>query len=620
MTPVFLLVPATALAGLILLRSKLVSSYTQALIWTFVISMIAVASATELLSVFGALNETAIAGLWLLAFLLLLGSIVALKAWPPKPTISRSQLPALVVITAFFAAETVIALAASPTGADGATYRLPRVMQWLQNQDLAAFPTIVERQIYIPPVADFLVLHSVAITGTDVWVNAPQLFAGVVLVFAAAAIGRWLTGSLQAWSLAAVFAVTTPVVLSQMVAVQSDLISAALVLSALFVSTVGAGRNLAVNAALLAAISAVAIGAKVTGFVLIVPIICYFFWRHRLHLTSTIRAFVLSGLAISLITVIPHLVRLNDVYGSPLKQADSVFNSTFSFAAAFLNIPRVVISLGSVPVTWVNSQATSLMNFLFDSLAGPDSQTIGVFGSTTFRVEPWFTEDYVSAPLQIALTVGFLLIVAFGRIRKLSWLALVIVGQIVLLGGTLLWQPWINRFSFPIAIVGSIGAAALLASKGRILRGSMMALSVLIALPLLLYPKGREWLASPGFEALGLSRFEPRIKPGERRYFDAASSEIAVIDRIEQLRPRSVRLYLPGYGKDGEGSVEYPWWPAIRERLPEIRIEHARSIPPLPPVQEPKGDYVTICLESCPIAPSEVGEQFGNLTLVIGRN
>jgi hypothetical protein len=618
-TAAFALVPATLFVALLFLRGRISQSYTEALVWVFVASFVGVTVTTELLSVMGWLNPSSLTLVWLVALVVLLLLMVGLRVKPVRPQIKANQWGALVVVAVFFGIELFNALAARPTGADGSTYRLPRVMQWLQNDRVEVFPTIVERQVYIPPAADFWFLHTLGISRNDLWVNFPQLFAGLVVVFSAAAIGGWLARSNKAWSLAAIFAVTTPILLSQMISVQSDLLSAALVLSALFVATVGAEARPLLSTAALAAISSIAIGAKVTGFVLIIPILIYFLWIQRARFRSVLVTLIAFGSATALVTVVPHLIRLSKVYGSPFMQTDNYFNIPPSLVAAFLNIPRVVVSLGSLPSQWFSSQGSRVFNSMSDAILGQGSEAIGVWGETTFQVAPWFTEDYVSAPVQIFLTLIFVTLVIVRREKVFLWLALLVVAQVALLGAMVLWQPWINRFSFPIAIIGSLGAAGYLAHRHWLIRGLLVILSIAVAVPLLLYPKGREWLPSPGFPALGLSTFDARITPWERAYFAPGSSEALAVERVAEIEPNLVRLYLPGFGKDGEGSVEYPWWPALREYLPDVRIEHARSIPPMPPVPKPTEKYVTICVEVCPVAPGETAEQIGDLTVVSGE-
>jgi hypothetical protein len=102
-----------------------------------------------------------------------------------------------------------------------------------------------------------------------------------------------------------------------------------------------------------------------------------------------------------------------------------------------------------------------------------------------------------------------------------------------------------------------------------------------------------------------LSSFPARVEIGDRAYFQPDSREYSTAELVADQNPDVVRLYLPGYGKDGIGSSEYPWWLELRNRLPQVRLEHARSIPPMPDVAAPESNTVVICVEACPEVPGE---------------
>jgi hypothetical protein len=554
--------------------------------------------------------------LWVFIALLAAGALWRFRHRLIWPVIGRERVLGAVTAAVFFGVSGFIALAFLPTGADGATYRLPRVMQWLQNQDLGAFPTIVERQIYVPPAADFWLVHLIGVSGSDVWVNFSQFFAALVVVIAAGALAVDYSSKPQAWNFAVILTVTTPILLSQLVSVQTDLISAALVISGLYVATVTAKNRLRLAGVALGLISALAVGAKATGALLLLPVIAYFIWAHRKEFRQVLPDFLLAGLGGLLVAVLPHLLRLQGVYGAWVPKSENYFNLPFSFEVAVLNVPRNFISLFAPPLQSFNEVTSKGLNDFFALFFGPGVDELGVWADSTFALNPWFSEDYVSALLQALLTLVFVVLALVNRAHKLGWLAAIVIAQVVVVGVTLLWQPWINRFIFVIAIIGSVGFAAYLGSRVRWLQIFASALAILIALPLLIYPKGREWFPSPGFSVLGLSSFPARVEIGARAYFQPDSREYLTAELVADQNPDVVLLYLPGYGKDGIGSSEYPWWLELRNRLPQVRLEHARSIPPMPDVAAPERNTVVICVEACPEVPGERLANFEGVEVV----
>jgi hypothetical protein len=612
----FALIAFSLAALVVLARALVASSYAEALVLSFVAAFTFVVVSVEVLAAFHSISTGALAWLWVLVALAAAAALLRFRPKLIRPHIGRERLVGAVTASLIFIISGFIALAFAPSGADGATYRLPRVMQWLQNQDLSAFPTIVERQIYIPPAADYWLAHVIGVSNSDIWVNAPQFLAGFVVVIAAGALAFNLSGSNQAWNLSVILSVTTPVLLSQLVSVQSDLISAALVISGLYVVVVTATEHLRLAAVTLGVICALAAGAKATGALLLIPIVVYFIWANRGELRRVLPPLGLAALGGFALAIAPHLSRLQSVYGVWIPKSENYLNAPFSLEVAVLNVPRNFVSLFSPPLQGLNKTISDWINEFSGAIFGSDAAQTGVWGDSLFALNPWFSEDYVSAPLHALLALVFVVLALVNRARGLGWLALVVVAQILVVGVSLLWQPWINRFTFIIAIAGCVGFAAYIGERVKWLRVSLASLAVVIALPLLVYPKGREWLPSPGLPVLGLSSFPARVEIGNRNYFTAESTEIRVAEFVAQQNPGAVRLYLPGYGKDGIGSAEYPWWAELRNRLPQVRIEHARSIPPMTPTTTPVIDTLVICVEACPNVQGERLANFDGVEVV----
>ena len=52
------------------------------------------------------------------------------------------------------------ALLSPPNSADTMSYHLPRVLHWIQNGDVAFFPTSYLSLIVMPPAAEYMMLHA----------------------------------------------------------------------------------------------------------------------------------------------------------------------------------------------------------------------------------------------------------------------------------------------------------------------------------------------------------------------------------------------------------------------------------------------------------------------------
>jgi 4-amino-4-deoxy-L-arabinose transferase-like glycosyltransferase len=134
---------------------------------------------------------------------------------------------ALLICIVFIAM--VIALVAwifPPNTWDSMTYHLARVVHWVQNHSLEHYPSNVLRQLYYCPFVEYIILHTLILTGGDHLANFVQFFA---------MIGSWigvytiagLLGAERLGRLLAVFlAATIPMGILQGSSTQTDYVAA----------------------------------------------------------------------------------------------------------------------------------------------------------------------------------------------------------------------------------------------------------------------------------------------------------------------------------------------------------------------------------------------------------
>ncbi|WP_320069016.1 hypothetical protein [Micromonospora sp. RTGN7] len=123
--------------------------------------------------------------------------------------------------------ELLIALLAEPNNFDSQTYHLPKVEHWVAQGDLDFWPTMIHRQVTIPPGAEYLLLHLRLFTGGDSSHNLVQWAAGVGCLLVAARITAQLGGGRRAQLLTAFVLASTPMVALQATSTQTDLVCAA---------------------------------------------------------------------------------------------------------------------------------------------------------------------------------------------------------------------------------------------------------------------------------------------------------------------------------------------------------------------------------------------------------
>src|SRR6185436_18718037 len=77
-----------------------------------------------------------------------------------------------------------VALVAAPNTWDSMTYHLPRVAHWAANGSVEHYPTSIDRQLWQPPFAEYLVLLSWVAIGGDRLANLPAWLAAAGAVLA----------------------------------------------------------------------------------------------------------------------------------------------------------------------------------------------------------------------------------------------------------------------------------------------------------------------------------------------------------------------------------------------------------------------------------------------------
>jgi len=170
----------------------------------------AAALLTEALSPFHLLHRGPLIAAWMALL-----SAAAIFLWTRRPAFPRvvfkpAQTAIAAAILAIACTVGVTAILSPPNSADAMAYHMPRVVYWAQAGSVAFFPTPYFNQIALPPLAEYLMLHTYAISGGDRFVNlvAFLAFLGCIAGVSSVAASLGLRGRGQA--MAALFCATLP--------------------------------------------------------------------------------------------------------------------------------------------------------------------------------------------------------------------------------------------------------------------------------------------------------------------------------------------------------------------------------------------------------------------------
>ena len=113
-----------------------------------------------------------------------------------------------------------------PNTYDLMTYHLPRVMHWAQDRSLVPYPTSIERQIQMQPLAELIILNLYVLSGTDRLFNFVQLGALLVSLIGVSSITSKLGLDSRLQIITVLLCISIPMGSLQATSTQNDLVSA----------------------------------------------------------------------------------------------------------------------------------------------------------------------------------------------------------------------------------------------------------------------------------------------------------------------------------------------------------------------------------------------------------
>jgi hypothetical protein len=150
----------------------------------------------------------------------------------------------------------VMGLVSAPSNWDTMAYHLSRAAYWLQDGAALRFDGGTIRQLSSPPNAEMAVAWTMAMSGTDVFIELVQWTALVVAAIAVAGLARVVGASRAQAAVAAAIYVVLPGPLLESLTAQNDLVVSACILSAMLLGA----HALRLRDVRLAALAGVAFG------------------------------------------------------------------------------------------------------------------------------------------------------------------------------------------------------------------------------------------------------------------------------------------------------------------------------------------------------------------------
>jgi hypothetical protein len=431
---------------------------------------------TEIVSLPHLLNRPAVAISWLIVCVASFFYFVATRRHAPRPSppevhsggaldrASKALLAGGGVIVLLVIA---LAIISAPSTWDAMEYHLPRVTMWMSNHSVRFFPTPDYCQLIYGPLAEYAMMHTYLLWGSDRFVNLIDAFSLLGSAIAVSLIAKKLGAGLRGQALAAVVSVTIPEgILEASGPMNTYVASCWIAITVVFLmewnDSPGWFNTLCVG---LAAALALLTKGTVYIFLPFAVLACWcmvsrpkqvLFLKHGVAMIAVI-------LAINL----PQYARSYEFSGSPLGLPLPVV-----YPRAQLTMPHVTVrgTLANVfrnvslhmatPSESVNAKTGQMIRLAIRGIGADPDDPDAIWPNPPFEMNHFSLDEvHTGNPVQLALALICLGIVLWklrdaGQ-RKAFWYALGIIASFTLFCAVIDWQIWSSRYHLPLFVLVS---------------------------------------------------------------------------------------------------------------------------------------------------------------------
>jgi hypothetical protein len=516
------------------------------------------------------------------------------KPFEVIPSLARNNYTYIFVIVFALILKLIEGIFIAQNNWDSMSYHLPRYLHWIQNGSLDFFITPEQRQNISPVLPDYLLGTMYILFDNDFFIFAIAWISVIIASYYVYKIIYLLTSNRNTAILGFLASLFLPSQLAFMSSSQTDPISTALIIILLYYTILMKSRESKSLVVLMILMIPLFLTAKTTGLILSLPIYIFVtckFYRYIIKYFfqfSTILIFVL-------LPGLPYLLRIKN---SRVLTEAGVFASDISPQGVFANTLRILINNLQTPITGVNSYL-EVAYYWSTQIVGINPNPTGYGNYGNFFLSNSLHADFVGNPIHLIYL--FMAIVSLLKNKTYRILSLLMLSQLVLLGATIGWQPWINRFTSTILVVGSILIGIWIAERGKFLRISLITLMLTYSSFWIFYnptrslldPKPLIFVAKElGMKETDLEKVrQDLVLSRSQQYFsvkpELETPYISAAEKINEIRPKEIFIKING------NDFEYPIW-ALTDF--KIKINHFQE-GDLSKIRQ--GDGILFCSLEC---------------------
>ena len=424
-------------------------------------------------------------------------------------------------VSLFFGGFTILLLIQGiiypPNNWDSMTHHMARIAHWVMNESIEPYPTHIDRQIYQPPLAEWIIAQVCILNKADYFSNAIQLFFLLATLGALNQIMLQLNLNKRTRIMASIIAFTTPSVFMQATSTQNDIMVSFFLLSSILFFIQFIKESTINNALLIGLAIGLAILTKGTAFVYLIPII-FFSGAYLIYLVFKKKKSVFSiSIKMLIVSIVTMTIGFNhyhrnfklsrDIFGA---SDDHYFNKNISIQSTSLGLLKNIGNHFSTPFTSSITNQTIEKVHLITQIPIDDENYS--YNGIHFKLNNWnHNEDEVSNIIQILLIMGLVFFIAFNwknRNNTLILSTLICLFTFGLFVFILKWQPWHIRLQVPLFILFAIPISIFLENiKSTKIVASIIVISVFYCFILALVNPNRPLLKNAKQAKLN-TRFE----------------------------------------------------------------------------------------------------------------
>lgn len=448
-------------------------SLSLAFIYTTFLAAISTIFITEISSFFNKYNYTSSVIYWSI----LAGGITYLnfKEKFLKLALYTNWIKENKKVSLFFGGITILLLIQGiiypPNNWDSMTYHMARIAHWVMNESIEPYPTHIYRQIYQPPLAEWIIAQVCILNKADYFANTVQLFFLVATLGVLNQIMLHFNTSKKTRIWASIIAFTTPSVFMQATSTQNDIVVAFFLLSSILFFIQFFKESTVKNTLLIGIAIGCAILTKGTAFVYLIPIML-FCGAYLIYLLLKKQKPILKvSTQMIIVAIVTMTIGFNhyyrnyklsgDVFGA---SDDHYFNKNITLKSTGVVILKNIGNHFSTPLTSsITNQVVEKAHLVTQIPINDENYS---YKGIHFKLNEWnHNEDEVSNIFQVVLILGVCLFMVFylkNRNRFILLSTLFCLFSFGLFSIILKWQPWHMRLQVPLFILFAIPISVVL--------------------------------------------------------------------------------------------------------------------------------------------------------------